>query len=221
MTKEELALLRDDDLLHLARNPSCNCRAAAIRLLVERSSHHAGHPDIAAEASAMLHADPLILKKIDPAAAFSAHKLPGLIEILAKDVQDTRAVEQKASALEQNLNQTANGLRGTIDEKEQALKQQHEDLRATLGKDLAELYERLNETAQALSTSQATSATSLEKKQEAIKSELLVTLGAMQNLYGKRTDELETRLVLLERSLWTKLWTWLIRIVDYRNHATS
>jgi len=206
MTKEELALLRDDDLLHLARNPSCNCRAAAIRLLVERSSHHAGHPDIAAEASAMLHADPLILKKIDPAAAFSAHKLPGLIEILAKDVQDTRAVEQKASALEQNLNQTADGLRGTIDEKEQALKQQHEDLRAALGKDLAELYERLNETAQKLLVTQTASSNSLEKKQEAIKSEILIKLRVSQELYDKRTDALEARIVLLERSWWTKVW---------------
>jgi len=206
MRKEELALLRDDDLLHLARNPSCNCRADAIRLLVERSSHHAGHPDIAAEASALLHSDPLILKKIDPAAAFSAHKLPGLIEILAKDVQDTRAVEQKASALEQNLNQTASGLRGTIDEKEQALKQQHEDLRAALGKDLAELYERLNETAQKLLVTQTASSNSLEKKQEAIKSEILIKLRVSQELYDKRTDALEARIVLLERSWWTKVW---------------
>jgi hypothetical protein len=208
MRKEELSLLRDDDLLHLARNPSCNCRADAIRLLVERSSHHAGHPDIAAEASALLHADPLILKKIDPAAAFSAHRLPGLIEILAKDVKDTRAVEQKASALEQNLNQTADGLRGTIAEKEQALKQQHEDLRASLGKDLSELYERLNETSQALLATQTASSNSLEKKQEAIRTELLVTLGAAQELYGKRTDALEARLARLERSLWRKIVDW-------------
>ena len=219
MRKEELALLRDDDLLHLARNPSSNCRADAVRLLVERSSPHANHPEIAVEAAGLVHADPLILKKMDPASAIAAHKLPGLLDVLAKDVKDTRALEQKAGVLEQNLARTGNELRGSLTEKEQALRKQHEELRENIGGQLSALCQKLSETAAGLSQSQANSATALERKQKEIEAGLLQQLGVLfqtHALYGKRiTDSednlkaAEARIARLERSVWRKFWDWV------------
>jgi hypothetical protein len=100
MRVEELQLLRNDDLLHLARNQSASCRADAIRLLVERGSALATHPDIATEAAALVYASPAILKKSDPASEHSARKLPGLIDVLARTVDDQRVLAQSHSALE-------------------------------------------------------------------------------------------------------------------------
>jgi hypothetical protein len=141
MRKEELALLRDDDLLHLARNPSCNCRADAIRLLVERGSRHASHPEIAVDAANLIHSDPIILKKVDPASAVAAHKLPGLIDVLANEVKSNRALENKSSALEQNLTDTASELKSHLRATAQNLASQHEQTKSALLEQLKQLFE--------------------------------------------------------------------------------
>jgi hypothetical protein len=54
---EQLQLLRNEDLLSLARNPAADRRNDAIRLLIERGSHYAGHEDIAVAAAQMIHYD--------------------------------------------------------------------------------------------------------------------------------------------------------------------
>jgi hypothetical protein len=136
MRDEELRLLRNDDLLNLARNPVANSRAAAIRLLVERGSSLASHPDIATEAASMVYADPIILKKADPASEIGARKLPGLIEVIAHEVKSNRALEQKSSVLETNHGQLKDALREKTELIEsahaatkQALLDQHEALK--------------------------------------------------------------------------------------------
>lgn len=78
METPDLTNLRDDDLLHLARNPAAEFRQLAILLLVERSSLLAQHEDIAAEAGHFVLPHPLILKTIDPERTTSSIKLPEL-----------------------------------------------------------------------------------------------------------------------------------------------
>jgi hypothetical protein len=138
MRVEELNLLRNDDLLNLARNPVANSRADAIRLLVERGSHLASHPDIATEAASMVYADPIILKKSDPASEHTGRKLPGLIDVLAHEVKSTRALEQKSSALEENHGQLKEALR----EKTELIENAHKQSADSLVKQIQALEEK-------------------------------------------------------------------------------
>jgi hypothetical protein len=128
MRVEELQLLRSDDLLNLARNPAANSRADAIRLLVERGSHLASHPDIATEAASMVYADPIILKKSDPASEHTGRKLPGLIDVLAHEVQSNRILEKKSSDLAANHGQLKEALREKTELIEQAATQTKQSL---------------------------------------------------------------------------------------------
>jgi hypothetical protein len=62
MTEPELNLLRNEDLLSLARNSVATVRQQAIRVLIERGSPLAGHPDISHEAAGLIYSEPAILK---------------------------------------------------------------------------------------------------------------------------------------------------------------
>jgi DNA anti-recombination protein RmuC len=205
MRIEELQKLRDTDLLHLARNQSANCRAAAIRLLVERGSKLAAHPDVYQESSALIHSDPTILKKISPVSEVVGRQLPGLLDIMAKETEANRALEQRSSTLENSLTETAEGLRGSIAEKESALKKQSE----ALGQQLANLCQKLTETARNLESSQQTTKTELERKREELRDEILKHIAGlikMQNeAYGQRMEKTEARVTRLERSVWRKI----------------
>lgn len=212
MRVEELALLRSDDLLHLARNPVANCRQAAIRLLVERGSPLAAHPDIHADAVAIIHSDPLILKKTDPASEISGRKLPGLLDVLAKEVASNRALEQKSSALESNLAETAVGLRGTIAEKESSLKQAHAELSDAVDAQVSALSQKLIDTASKLDSSQRLTAAELERKRESLRDEILLQLSDLvqkYEAYGQRIEKAEARVSRLERPWYRKIWDWL------------
>ena len=99
----ELNLLRNEDLLNLARNPAAHSRKHSIRLLVERGSHLAGHPDIATESEALIYSDPTVLKKADPASAFLAHRLPGLVDVLAQEVHSVRALHSKHDEFQSDI----------------------------------------------------------------------------------------------------------------------
>ena len=151
MRVEELQLLRNDDLLHLARNQSASCRADAIRLLVERGSALATHPDIATEAAALVYASPAILKKSDPASEHSARKLPGLIDVLARTVDDQRVLAQSHSALETTHGRALEELRGQID-----------SLRTDCGQRLDEAERRVSASVQRLSLELAKAKADLE-----------------------------------------------------------
>jgi hypothetical protein len=85
----DLDLLDDNSLFSVARNPSAAHRLLAIRVLVERASLFAGHPDIADEARELVLEDPIVLKKVDPASGLQALRLPGVIDVLA-DLQSKR-----------------------------------------------------------------------------------------------------------------------------------
>jgi hypothetical protein len=97
---DEMRLLRNEDLLHLARNTAAAHRRAAVQVLVERGSEHAGHPEIADIASGIIHSNPAILKQANPAMSAGAHKLPGLLDIVAGLKSRIDALEARASQLE-------------------------------------------------------------------------------------------------------------------------
>jgi hypothetical protein len=97
---EQLQLLRNEELLSLARNPAANLRTDAIRLLIERGSSYVGHADIAAAAGHMIFREPALLKKCDPGAEVLARKLPGLLDVVATEVKKTHELEQKAGECE-------------------------------------------------------------------------------------------------------------------------
>lgn len=150
MRVEELQLLRSDDLLNLARNPVANSRTAAIRLLVERGSPLASHPDIATEAASMVYADPIILKKADPASEVTGRKLPGLIDVISHEVKSTRALEQRSSSIESNHEQLKESLREKTEliesahaQTKQSLLQQIQDLTTTVEDRMTAAEERV------------------------------------------------------------------------------
>ena len=211
MRTDELQLLRSEDLLNLARNPSAGCRKDAIRLLVERGSHYAIHPEIHAEASALIHSDPLILKKSDPASEVSGRKLPGLLDVLAKDILDTRALEQKSSAIEQRVHQKTEELRGSLNEKENALKQRQEELREALGGQLSDLSQSLRKASLDLSASVQDSAAAQDKRRKDLRDEILIQMADLvkkYEAYGQRIEKSEERLFRVERSVWRKFVDW-------------
>jgi hypothetical protein len=60
--RQTLAHLPDEQIFTVARNPSAAHRKLAIRLLVERGSLFAGHPDIGEEARDLVLEDPIVLE---------------------------------------------------------------------------------------------------------------------------------------------------------------
>ncbi len=87
--RQTLEHLPDESIFTVARNPSAAHRALAIRILVERASLYAGHPDIAEEARDLVLEEPLVLKQLDPGSSVYALKLPGVIDVIA-DAQAKR-----------------------------------------------------------------------------------------------------------------------------------
>jgi hypothetical protein len=87
----DLEHLPDLTVFDIARNESAVQRELAIRILVERGSLLAAREEIAAEARPLVIDHPAILKRIDPATAVHALRLPGVIDVLS-DVQN-RQVE--------------------------------------------------------------------------------------------------------------------------------
>src|SRR6266567_1707457 len=86
----DLSHLPDITIFDIARNESAVHRELAIRILVERGSLLAARDEISAEAKQLVIDHPAILKRIDPATAIHALKLPGVIDVLS-DLQTKRA----------------------------------------------------------------------------------------------------------------------------------
>jgi len=93
MHKEELTNLPDDVLLGIARNPSAVDRKAALRVLVQRGSGHAAHPELLPEARSLILDSPAVLKDANPFVNGTAHKLPGLVDVVTNHIERTRALE--------------------------------------------------------------------------------------------------------------------------------
>src|ERR1700735_822719 len=79
----DLERLPSEQLFGVARNTAAVHRLLAIQILVERASPFAGREEIAAEARQFVFNNPIILKKVDPAAAAFAASLPGVVDCIA------------------------------------------------------------------------------------------------------------------------------------------
>ena len=79
----DLESLRAEDLYAIASNESAAHKDLALRILVERGSLFALKDDVYADAQKLILDNPIILRKVDPASAVIALKLPGLIEVVA------------------------------------------------------------------------------------------------------------------------------------------
>ncbi len=128
----DLEILPEANLYDIARNPAAVHRGLAMRLLVERGSLFAGHPDIAEECRELVLQDPIVLKKVDPAQALHALQLPGVIDILA-DLQ-TRRQALTCTVAEHNATHTKNiaSLEDTVTTNKAASEQALHDASVTL-----------------------------------------------------------------------------------------
>jgi hypothetical protein len=95
----DLEALRAEDLYAIASNEAATHRELALRILVERGSLLAVKDNLAAESHALILDNPIILKRIDPAAAVTALSMPGVIECIA-DAQMKR--QALAKVLDKN-----------------------------------------------------------------------------------------------------------------------
>lgn len=182
MTGEELQTLRSEDLLSLARNPSATVKRDALRLLIERASPHAAHPDVAEEAKVIILNDPGILKKADPGSIVFAHKLPGVLDVIVNEAAKTKLLESKAVRFADHI--------------EQLVAADNKLYKADLDARI-KTYELVGE---------------ISDEHQATKEELLKTLEHLQYIadeYGNRLEAAEIRLALLERSLWRKIVDWV------------
>jgi hypothetical protein len=180
----DLEHLPEETLFNIARNPAAVHRGLAMRLLVERASLFAGHPDIAEECRELVIQDPIVLKKVDPAQALHALRLPGVIDILA-DLQ-TRRIALTRTVAEQNTAHT----------------KQIESLGSTVSnnKDAAEL---------ALRQAYSSLWKDATVKIFTLKTEHDEQIAALRADHEREIAAANVRLVLLERSPWKKFTDWV------------
>jgi hypothetical protein len=180
----DLQNLPDEQLFNVARNPAAVHRGLAMRLLVERASLFAGHPDIAEECRELFIQDPIVLKKVDPAQALHALRLPGIIDILA-DLQTRRIA-----------------LTGKVDEHNEAHRQSIATLEATVSanRDAGELALRA-----AYSLLWRDGATKIYN----LKMEHDTAIATLRSDHEREIAEAQARLALLERSSWRKFTDWV------------
>ena len=159
----DLEHLPDLAVFDIARNESAVHRELAIRILIERVSLLAGREESAAEARQLVIDHPAILKRIDPATAVHALKLPGVIDVLSdlqnKRVELTRIVGehhadhiQNHTALESTVNEnklsSENALRsayailwGDYTRKAWQLVEDYNEQKLALDQQIAELHD--------------------------------------------------------------------------------
>jgi hypothetical protein len=180
----DLQNLPDEQLFNVARNPAAVYRGLAMRLLVERASLFAGHPDIAEECRELVIQDPIVLKKVDPAQALHALRLPGVIDILA-DLQ-TRRIALTRTVAEHNATHT----------------KEIESLGSTVSnnRDAAEL---------ALRQAYSSLWKDATVKIFTLKTEHDEQIAALRAAHEREIADAKARLVLLERSPWRKLTDWV------------
>jgi hypothetical protein len=193
--RSDLERLPSSNLFDLARNPAAVHRLLALQLLVERGSHFASREEVASESRQFILGNPLILKRIDPAAAAFAASLPGVVDclddVLTKHLGLGRVVAEHHSA---------------HCEKHDALKSIVADNKTSGDQALAQAYERLwgYFARQVWELAQAASDQRLETGRE---------LQALREEHETEITAATQRLALLERSSWQKLADWCKQVV--------
>jgi hypothetical protein len=185
MTDPRAALehLPDANVFDIARNESAAQRELAIRILVERGSLYVAREEIAGEARQLVLDQPAVLKRIDPASAVHALRLPGVIDVLS-DLQAKRIA-----------------LTGVVAEHNAAHIQSIEALESTVDENKVSIKEALRETYTSL-WEHFTQAHALQKR------EFDVQIAALQAQHTKDMQAANDRLALLERPPWRKLVDW-------------
>jgi uncharacterized protein YjiS (DUF1127 family) len=121
--RTDLSRLPSENLYDIGRNPAAIHRLLAIELLVERGSDLACREEISNEARQFILNNPVVIKKIDPAAAWLAPNLPNIVDCVADghtkhielarvvaehhtaNAEDHLAHTQKTAALEETVNE--------------------------------------------------------------------------------------------------------------------
>jgi hypothetical protein len=84
--RTDLERLPSANLFDIGRNPAALHRKLAIEILVERASPLVGREEIAEEAREFILNNPVVIKTIDPAAAWLAPNLPNIVDCLAHEM---------------------------------------------------------------------------------------------------------------------------------------
>lgn len=193
MIQTDLNQFRDEELLALARNPAAHARHDAIKLLVERGSQLATHPDIVDEAAAFIHNEPRVLKRITPLANFGS-MLPGVVDVVVRTIERTGQLESRAVQIE-----------ATAREHQQTLTETDQQLRAEIANTHV-LLNDVNARHRQVQNRLLADLTDLNARYEQTRS----VLSDFEGQYYNTVKPYEQRLARLERSPARKLYDWAI-----------
>jgi hypothetical protein len=181
--RHDLEHLPDANIYDIARNESAAHRELAIRILVERGSLYVSREEIAGEARQLVLDQPAVLKRIDPASAVHALRLPGVIDVIS-DLQSKRiALTSVVSEHNAAHTQSIETLESVVNEN-----------KVSGGEADAELWEHFTQQNWQLTQAHAS-----------LKLDFDVQIAALQAQHAKDMQAANERLVLLERSRWRKL----------------
>jgi hypothetical protein len=229
--RHDLERLPSETLYTVARNEAAAHGDLALRVLVERGSDCALRDDVAERARELVLLDPLLLKKVNPAAAVISLTMPGVIDCIADN-------QQKAVQLAQVVYdyQAANAkkmacLEATVDGNHTAAAQALADETGALGQAVSEWQRQLKQDyehriATLDSTVTANNAASdlalrdacagiwkdfsgkmwqLTQDHDAQRTNFDAQLTALQTTHAGDMQAASVRLALLERSPWRRL----------------
>jgi hypothetical protein len=178
--RTDLEHLPDSTLFDISRNESAAHGEVALRILVERGSLYVARDEIASAARQLVIDNPAVLKRIDPASAVHALKLPGVIDVLsdlqAKRIALTGVVAEHNAAHTQSIEALGSAVNENKVSSEQALREAY-----------TSLWEHFTQA------------------QASQKLDFDVQIAALQSQHAKDMQATNDRLALLERSLWRKL----------------
>jgi hypothetical protein len=190
----DLERLPSEQLFGVARNTAAVHRLLAIQILVERASPFAGREEVKAEARQFVLNNPIILKKVDPAAAAFAASLPGVVDCIAdghtKHIELARTVNEHHAANAEDHDahtQKTAALEATVNDNKAAHEQALREAHSTLWRDYTRKIFQLK----------------LDHDNE---------LAGLRLEHEKDVTAAKARLTLLERSLWRKFIDYLKRV---------
>jgi len=188
--RTNLEHLPDANLYDIARNTSAVHRLLCLQILVERCSLYAARDDVANEARQLIIDNPLILKKIDPASAVHALRLPNIIDVVA-DQQIKRAalsqlVSQHNAAHIQSIAALESSVIGNKAASDVALREAYSTLWTDYTRKVWQLMEDYCE--QKLAFDQE--------------------IAELREEHANNIQAANERLALLERSPWRKMMDW-------------
>jgi len=188
--RTSLEALPDQNLYDVARNPSAIHRLLCLRILVERCSLFATREDVSNEARQLIIDNPLIRKKIDPASAVHALRLPNIIDVAADQQEKHAGLSVLVSRYETEHRQSIGALESTVasnkDEGDLALREAYSTLWLDGVRKAFQLTEAMN----------------------AQKAELDARISELREHHAKEIAAAAERLRLLERSPWRRFVDW-------------